>query len=74
MLSTCLVRRQTLLASWNGQVSGSSPHLTDLAFVCTLPRLTVIDNLKGLEGFRQPKVPTLVLYDEKDATKFKWGG
>lgn len=28
----------------------------------------------GLEGFRQPKVPTLVLYDEQDSTKFKWGG
>ncbi|KAJ4387858.1 hypothetical protein N0V93_008461 [Gnomoniopsis smithogilvyi] len=28
----------------------------------------------GLEGFRQPKVPTLILYDERDPTNFKWGG
>ncbi|ROV88754.1 hypothetical protein VMCG_10060 [Cytospora schulzeri] len=28
----------------------------------------------GLEGFRQPKVPTLILYDENDPSKFKWGG
>ncbi|KAI1359876.1 actin-like ATPase domain-containing protein [Xylaria arbuscula] len=28
----------------------------------------------GLEGRRQPKVPTLVLYDPDDPTKFKWGG
>ncbi|KAI0528130.1 actin-like ATPase domain-containing protein [Xylaria bambusicola] len=28
----------------------------------------------GLEGHRQPKVPTLVGYDPKDPTKFKWGG
>ncbi|KAI1144855.1 actin-like ATPase domain-containing protein [Nemania diffusa] len=28
----------------------------------------------GLEGHRQPKVPTLVGYDPKDPTKFRWGG
>ncbi|KAI0452962.1 actin-like ATPase domain-containing protein [Xylaria acuta] len=28
----------------------------------------------GLEGRRQPKVPTLVSYDPNDPTKFKWGG
>ncbi|KAF4335666.1 Hsp70 family heat shock protein [Fusarium beomiforme] len=28
----------------------------------------------GLEGRTQPKVPTAVLYDPKDNTKFKWGG
>lgn len=28
----------------------------------------------GLQGFQQPKVPTLILYDEKDPSKFKWGG
>ncbi|KAI1750185.1 actin-like ATPase domain-containing protein [Xylaria castorea] len=28
----------------------------------------------GLEGRRQPKVPTLVCYDPKDPTEFKWGG
>lgn len=37
-------------------------------------KLTASSNLEGLEGFRQPKVPTLVLYDEQDSTKFKWGG
>lgn len=26
------------------------------------------------KGFRQPKVPTLILYDEEDPSKFKWGG
>lgn len=38
------------------------------------PSTMRVDNLAGLEGFRQPKVPTLVLYDEKDSSKFKWGG
>lgn len=28
----------------------------------------------GLEGHRQPKVPTLIMYDENDPSKFKWGG
>lgn len=28
----------------------------------------------GLEGCRQPKVPTLIMYDQKDPSKFKWGG
>ncbi|KAF2970535.1 hypothetical protein GQX73_g3058 [Xylaria multiplex] len=28
----------------------------------------------GLEGSRQPKVPTLISYDPKDPNKFKWGG
>lgn len=31
-------------------------------------------HLTGLEGYRQPKVPTLTMYDEKDPSKFKWGG
>lgn len=30
--------------------------------------------MTGLEGYKQPKVPTLILYDENDPTKFKWGG
>lgn len=30
--------------------------------------------IAGLDGFLQPKVPTLIQYDEKDSTKFKWGG
>lgn len=34
----------------------------------------ISDTLPGLEGYRQPKVPTLILYDEQDPTKFKWGG
>jgi hypothetical protein len=40
-------------------------------------RLTACDTiLAGLtnKGFRQPKVPTLILYDEDDPSKFKWGG
>ncbi|KAH8595949.1 hypothetical protein B0O99DRAFT_511415 [Bisporella sp. PMI_857] len=28
----------------------------------------------GLEGHRQPKVPTLISYDPDDSTKFRWGG
>lgn len=28
----------------------------------------------GLEGYRQPKVPTLILYDKNDPSKYKWGG
>ncbi|KAJ0108760.1 hypothetical protein J7T55_011251 [Diaporthe amygdali] len=28
----------------------------------------------GLEGYRQPKVPTLIMYDKNDPSKFKWGG
>lgn len=35
---------------------------------------TANDRLIGLEGYRQPKVPTLIMYDENDPTKFKWGG
>ncbi|KAK7697956.1 hypothetical protein SLS64_013043 [Diaporthe eres] len=31
-------------------------------------------SLPRLEGHRQPKVPTLILYDEDDPSKFKWGG
>jgi hypothetical protein len=38
-----------------------------------LPSITNI-HLTGLEGYRQPKVPTLILYDQNDPTKFKWGG
>lgn len=30
--------------------------------------------LVGLKGFRQPKVPTLILYNENDPSQFKWGG
>lgn len=30
--------------------------------------------LTGLEGYRQPKVPTLIMYDDKDPSIFKWGG
>ncbi|KAG4272985.1 hypothetical protein FPRO04_10065 [Fusarium proliferatum] len=33
----------------------------------------VVDWL-GLEGRTQPKVPTAILYDPQDSTKFKWGG
>ncbi|PNP76464.1 hypothetical protein FNYG_10202 [Fusarium nygamai] len=33
----------------------------------------VVDWL-GLEGRTQPKVPTAILYDPDDSTKFKWGG
>ncbi|KAL5615867.1 hypothetical protein FOBRF1_004615 [Fusarium oxysporum] len=33
----------------------------------------VVDWL-GLEGRTQPKVPTAILYDPGDSTKFKWGG
>ncbi|KAF5561842.1 Hsp70 family heat shock protein [Fusarium phyllophilum] len=33
----------------------------------------VVDWL-GLEGRTQPKVPTAILYEPKDSTKFKWGG
>ncbi|KAG6355052.1 hypothetical protein INS49_004133 [Diaporthe citri] len=36
--------------------------------------VTAIQDWPGLEGYRQPKVPTLILYDEKDPSKFKWGG
>lgn len=32
------------------------------------------DDSIGLEGYREPKVPTLILYDENDPSKFKWGG
>jgi hypothetical protein len=28
----------------------------------------------GLEGHKQPKVPTLICYDPNDKTKFSWGG
>ncbi|KUI61322.1 hypothetical protein VP1G_08476 [Cytospora mali] len=28
----------------------------------------------GLGGVKQPKVPTLILYDENNPSKFKWGG
>ncbi|POS73475.1 hypothetical protein DHEL01_v208126 [Diaporthe helianthi] len=33
-----------------------------------------IQEWPGLEGYRQPKVPTLIMYDENDSSKFKWGG
>ncbi|KAJ4422617.1 hypothetical protein N0V82_002736 [Gnomoniopsis sp. IMI 355080] len=38
------------------------------------PDVVPILDWPGLEGFRQPKVPTLILYDEKDPSKFEWGG
>ncbi|KAI7775462.1 hypothetical protein LA080_006794 [Diaporthe eres] len=36
--------------------------------------VVAIQDWPGLEGYRQPKVPTLILYDENDPSKFKWGG
>ncbi|KAG8162026.1 hypothetical protein KVR01_007791 [Diaporthe batatas] len=33
-----------------------------------------IQDWPGLEGYRQPKVPTLIMYDQQDPSKFKWGG
>ncbi|CAN8104679.1 unnamed protein product [Discula destructiva] len=38
------------------------------------PEVVSIMDWPGLEGFRQPSVPTLILYDETDPSKFKWGG
>ncbi|KAF5688118.1 Hsp70 chaperone protein [Fusarium denticulatum] len=35
--------------------------------------IPIVDWL-GLEGRTQPKVPTAILYDPEDSTKFKWGG
>ncbi|KAI1084122.1 actin-like ATPase domain-containing protein [Whalleya microplaca] len=28
----------------------------------------------GQKGYRQPKIPTVILYDPDDLTKFQWGG
>lgn len=39
-----------------------------------LPSSNTNSHSAGLEGHRQPKVPTLIMYDEKDPSKFKWGG
>ncbi|OTA60000.1 actin-like ATPase domain-containing protein [Hypoxylon sp. EC38] len=38
------------------------------------PEVNPILDWPGLEGHRQPKVPTLISYDPHDSTKFKWGG
>ncbi|KAI0840408.1 actin-like ATPase domain-containing protein [Hypoxylon sp. FL0890] len=38
------------------------------------PELNPILDWPGLEGHRQPKVPTLICYDAHDSTKFTWGG
>ncbi|KAI3392445.1 hypothetical protein diail_5689 [Diaporthe ilicicola] len=38
------------------------------------PNVEAIVDWPGLEGFRQPKVPTLVSYDKNDPSKFRWGG
>ncbi|OTA93248.1 hypothetical protein M434DRAFT_11786 [Hypoxylon sp. CO27-5] len=38
------------------------------------PEVSPILDWPGLEGHRQPKVPTLISYDPHDSTKFKWGG
>lgn len=51
-----------------------SPDSACLSLLHGFHNCSLIHNLVGLEGFRQPKVPTLVLYDEQDPTKFKWGG
>jgi hypothetical protein len=34
---------------------------------------TILNTLIGLEGLKQPKVPTIIQYDAKDPTKFTWG-
>ncbi|KAL2276398.1 hypothetical protein FJTKL_00935 [Diaporthe vaccinii] len=36
--------------------------------------VVAIQEWPGLDGYRQPKVPTLILYDKDDPSKFKWGG
>ncbi|KAI2626431.1 actin-like ATPase domain-containing protein [Hypoxylon sp. NC1633] len=38
------------------------------------PEVNPILDWPGLEGHRQPKVPTLIAYDPDDPTRFKWGG
>ncbi|TVY30987.1 Heat shock 70 kDa protein [Lachnellula hyalina] len=38
------------------------------------PDLVSIMDWPGLEGNKQPKVPTVICYDEADKTKFTWGG
>ncbi|KAI1374961.1 actin-like ATPase domain-containing protein [Hypoxylon crocopeplum] len=38
------------------------------------PQINPILDWPGLEGHRQPKVPTLISYDPEDPKKFKWGG
>ncbi|KAI1143759.1 actin-like ATPase domain-containing protein [Hypoxylon sp. FL0543] len=38
------------------------------------PEVNPILDWPGLEGHRQPKVPTLISYDPHDSTNFKWGG
>lgn len=55
-------------------MSSSPPLSIDLSFVYFASKSSLVDRPKGLEGSRQPKVPTLVLYDDEDPTNFKWGG
>ncbi|KAM5341618.1 hypothetical protein ACJ41O_014649 [Fusarium nematophilum] len=38
------------------------------------PEVVPIVDWPGLEGRKQPKVPTIISYDPKDPSKFKWGG
>ncbi|KAF5701588.1 Hsp70 chaperone protein [Fusarium globosum] len=38
------------------------------------PDVVPVVDWPGLEGRKQPKVPTAILYDPEDSTKFKWGG
>ncbi|KAF9760866.1 hypothetical protein IL306_004075 [Fusarium sp. DS 682] len=38
------------------------------------PEVNPVVQWLGLEGRTQPKVPTAILYDPEDNTKFKWGG
>ncbi|KAF5628925.1 Hsp70 family heat shock protein [Fusarium sp. NRRL 52700] len=38
------------------------------------PDVVPVFDWLGLEGRTQPKVPTAILYDPEDSTKFKWGG
>ncbi|KAF5686278.1 Hsp70 chaperone protein [Fusarium circinatum] len=38
------------------------------------PEVRPVVDWVGLEGRTQPKVPTAILYDPRDSTKFKWGG
>lgn len=52
------------ILDWPGGFFASHLHVSSL----------VSDTPLGLDGYRQPKVPTLILYDEQDPTKFKWGG
>lgn len=52
---------------------GDCPNTDIRTSTCLGPQGTDIHST-GLEGYRQPKVPTLILYDKNDPSKFKWGG